>query len=43
MEKQWWSIELSDKQVKKISELIDVEIYDDEDLEYAISRMLEQL
>ena len=43
MEKQWWSIELSDEQVEKISELIGVEIYDDEDLEYAISKILEQL
>ena len=43
MESQWWTIELTKEQVEKISDLIGIEICDDDDLEYAIKIMLEQI
>ena len=43
MESQCWTIELTKEQVEKISDLIGIEICDNDDLEYAIKIMLEQL
>lgn len=43
MESQWWKIELTKEQIEKISNLTGVEVCDDDDLEYAIKIILEQL
>lgn len=43
MESQWWGIELTKEQIEKISNLTGLEVYNDDDLEYAIKIILEQL
>lgn len=43
MESQWWSIELTKKQIEKIRKLTGLEVYDDDSLEHAIKIILEQL